>query len=378
MSGEPTPLEAAEKLVPQIEAAADRIERDRELPTELAHALGDAGMFWLLVPRSLDGGELDLPTYLRVIQTLARADGSVGWCVNQGAVFATVTRHLAPDAARAIWAGPRDVIANGPPPPGRAVAVPGGFRLSGRWSFSSGCRHATWLAGMAVTEGGERPGELLSLLLPKAEAQLIDVWHVRGLAGTGSHDFVVDDRFVPSERAVSFRDPVREAGPLYRISLNLLFACGFAAVALGVARAALDDLYAICGGKVPRFTQTKTRERDAVQQAAAQAEATWRGAHGFLHRSAREIWDDLSQAGEPTLEQRVQLRLASTHAIREAARAADLAYDLAGTDAIYITGPIQRRFQDLHVITQHLQARRAHYETVGQFQLGHDPERWFL
>lgn len=380
------PLEAARKLAPQIRALADEIERQRELPTELTEAIADSALLRMLMPRSLGGNELDPPTYIRVIEEIARADGSTGWCVNQGSVFATNTAFLAPEVGRLIWgASPRSTVANGPSPTAEAIPVNGGYRVTGEWTFSSGCRHATWLAGFATIMENGQPRRHTDgspaaryMLFPKEQAEIIDVWQVSGLRGTGSHNFAVRDLFVPSERTVwSYADPLRESSPLYLYPMVLLFACGFASVAIGVARTALDTVIELAGGKKPRGDHDPLRYQGTVQMQIGRAESIWRSARALLHETVREVWEEVSTNRAITLEQRIDLRMATTHAIRLAAEVVDIAYNTSGTTAIYTQHPLQRCFQDIHVITQHIQGRIAHYESIGQFALGLEPsEQW--
>ena len=382
-----SPLEAARALAPQIRALADEIEEQRELPRPLFEALADAGLFRMLIPRSLGGSELDLPSYIQVIEEIAQADASTAWCINQGGVFATNSARLSPEVARQIWVEtPRSVVANGPAPSAQAQVVEGGYQVTGRWTFSSGCRHASWLAGFAViVEGGrsrrlpDGTPEIRYMLFPTSQAEVIDAWHVAGLRGTGSHHFAVADLFVPRERTVwAATDPPREPGPLYVFPTVLLFAAGFASVATGTARAALDALIELAGGKTPRGTQGVMREQPLVQNQVGQAEAHLRSAQALVAETVREVWEAVCASGAITLEQRALLRLATTHAIRLAAQVIDLAYTAGGATSIYAGSPIQRRFQDIHVITQHIQGRLAHYESVGRFFLGLEPDFQWL
>src|SRR3989442_554476 len=237
-----SPLEAVRKLVPMIRSCADQIEAERELPRPLFEALADAGLFHLALPRSLGGAELDLPTYVQVIEEIGKVDASTGWIVNQGAIFATYAARMPHHVARAIWTDPpRSVVANTPAATAQAVVVPGGYRVTGRQGFSTGCRHATWLAAHAqILENGQlrldpdgQP-ETRYLFVPAADAELLDTWRVRGMRGTGTHHFAVNDVFVPAERSVhSVKASLVEAGPLYQIPRTLLFASGDASIALG-------------------------------------------------------------------------------------------------------------------------------------------------
>ena len=370
-NGAVAPLARAQALAPKIAAAAGAIDAERELPAALADDMKAQGLFRLLVPRSVGGEEMDWPAYLDVVRTVAYADGSVGWCFNQGAVFATTCCRAPEGLAGEVWGDPRTVVANGPPQgPVEARAVAGGARLTGQWMFSSGCRHANWVA--ALSGGGGRPPCLH--LLPAEEVEFIDVWQVPGLRGTGSFSFRVDDAFVPEERTMRLDAPPRERGPLYVIPQALLFACGFGSVALGVARAGLDATIELAADKRPRFGARALREDPVIQRQIGQAEATWRAARALLRESAGVVWDAVRATGGITMADRIALRMAGTHAIRQSARVVDIAYNLSGSTAIFADRAIQRRFQDIHVITQQVQGREAHYETAGQFHLGLEPK----
>ena len=372
-----TPLDAARKLAPLIRSSADEIDAARELPRPLFEALADAGLFHLAVPRALGGAEIDLLTYVQVIEEIGRADASTAWAVNQGAIFATYAARMPREVARAIWIEtPRSVVANTPAATAQAVVVPGGYRVTGRQGFSTGCRHAAWVAAHAqVLENGQlrldggQP-EMRYLFVPVAEAELLDTWHVRGMRGTGTHHFAVHDVFVPAERTVlSATAPLMETGPLYKIPRTLAFASGDAAVALGMARSCLDTFVELAGAKTPRAMPALLRDQSMIQVNVGQAEAALRSGRAFLMETVRDIWSEAT-AGEVTLEQRAILRLATTHGIRLAAQVIDTVYAAAGATAAYEGNLIQRHFQDIHVITQHLQGRLAHYELVGRHWLG--------
>ena len=371
-------FEAVRKLLPMIRSSAERIEADRELPRPLFEALADAGLFKLLIPHNVGGAEIDLPAYVQLLEKLGKADASTGWVVNQCAVFATYAARIPREVARSIWIDtPRSIVANTPAATARAVAVPGGYRVTGRQGFSSGCRHAAWLAARALilekgqprVEDGQR--EERYLFVPVAEAELLDTWHVRGMRGTGTHDFAVRDVFVPAERTVlQAGAPLLENGALYQFPRRLLFASGDAAVSLGAARACLNTFFELAGAKTPRSMQATLRDQPVVQATVGRSEAHLRSARAFLTEAVREIWTEASSTGAITLERRAALRLATTHAIRLAVDVVDSVYNAAGVTAIFEGNPIQRHFQDIHVISQHTQARLAHYELIGKYALG--------
>lgn len=372
------PLEAARKLAPRIRSSADEIDAARELPRPLFEALADAGMFHLAVPRAIGGGEIDLPTYVQVIEELGKADASTGWVVNQGAIYGTYAARMPPEVARAIWIDPpRSVVANTPAPTAQAVVVPGGYRVTGRQGFSTGCRHASWVAAHAqvIDDGALRlengQPEMRYLFVPVGEAELLDTWHVRGMRGTGTHHFAVNDVFVPAERTVlSATAPLLNDGPLYKIPRTLAFASGDAAVALGMSRSCLEAFVDLAGSKTPRSVQGLLRDQSMTQVAVGHAEAALRSGRAFLMEAVADIWAEATSTGAVTLERRAILRLATTHGIRLAAQIIESVYSASGATAAYDGNLIQRHFQDIHVITQHLQGRLAHYELVGRHWLG--------
>ena len=369
-----SPLAIARGFATQIAAAADGIDRERALPSGLVDKLAAAGFFRLLTPASLGGGEVALPQFLETVLVLAQADASTAWCIAQAAVFATHTAEMPEGLAKEIYNDPNAIIANGPVARAHVQLVEGGYRLSGRWNFSSGSRHATWFAAVAPIEGD---GDIHMFLLPRSDVNLIDVWQVNGLRGTGSFSFEVDGAFVQKSRVWDPRTPPRESGPLFVIGQVLLFAASFASVALGAARAALDDAIEFAGGNRARLEQQLRRDKPVVWRDVGRAEAILGSARAFLNEAVADMWAGAQQSGSLTVDQRIRLRLASAHATRLAAEATDIAYEICGSSAVFVEAPVQRRFQDVHAITQQIQSRLAHYDTAGQFYLGLEPRGLF-
>jgi alkylation response protein AidB-like acyl-CoA dehydrogenase len=372
-------LDVARELAPMVRHYADQTEQLRQLPRPLFEALADAGLFHMMVPRSIGGREIDLPTYIRVMEELGRADASTAWCVNQGGVYAIYSACVPRDVAREVWIDtPRSVVANTAQPTFTAESVPGGFRVNGKGGFSTGCRHASWMAARAriLDDGQPRllpngQTEIRFCLLPVGETEIIDTWHTRGMRGTGTNHFSVSDRFVPEERTFSVgARPLEERGPLYVILTGLLFPSGDAAVALGVARAALDALLELAGAKTPHHAPGLMREQALVQSTVGHAEADLRAGRALLRETVGEVWEAVAATRTITVDQRASLRLATTHAIRLSANVVDAVYNIAGATVIFESHPIQRYFQDMHVITQHVQSRLSHYEVVGRYHLG--------
>jgi alkylation response protein AidB-like acyl-CoA dehydrogenase len=377
------PLAAARELAPRIAAAGDQIERERRLPAELVAAMAEAGIFRMLVPRSLGGGEVDVATFSRVVETIGAADGSTAWCVSQGSVSATVAAFLAPGVARELFGKPTAIMAQGVAHGPRAMVAPGGFQVSGEWSFGSGCRHATWLnAGSPVYEadGAPRRGpgggqETRVMLFPADQAEIRDTWQVSGLRGTGSDTYAVRDLFIPEARTVSYAREAqrREPGPLYTFSTGLLFATGFASVALGIARGALDAFEALANEKQPRAHATLMRENPLEQARVAQAEAALRSARAFLDEAIGAAWETASRGDQASTEQKVLLRLAATSAIRRAGEVTDAAYHAAGATAVFESNRFERRFRDANAVTQQFQGSEVHFPAMGRHFLGLGP-----
>ncbi|MPZ48092.1 MAG: acyl-CoA dehydrogenase [Dehalococcoidia bacterium] len=376
---------AARALRPQIEAAADEIERERRIPEPLVRALIDAGLYKMLIPRSLGGSEADLLTFSHVLEQVAQADASTAWCLSQNGGISRVSAFLPREGAEEAFGAPDMALAwgNGP---STAVKVEGGYRLTGKWVFTSGIHHATWL-GCQLTNVVDAEGQPLRLddngnpktgifMFPATEAEISDVWQVSGLKGTGSDTFTVTDLFVPESRCAL--DEPLESNPLYVFGTTNIFSCGFASVSLGMARASLDAFVDMAITKTPRGLSGPLREQQTVQVHVAQAEATLRSARAFLHQTIEEVWRGVSETGQFSVQGRIFLRLATTYAFHCACEVVDKAYYLAGSTAILNSAPFERRLRDMHAATQHIQAREDHFEPVGQFLLGLEPSLVWL
>ena len=382
-------IERACALAPEIEARADQIEQERRLPEPVLAALFEAGLFRLLLPRSLDGGEVDPVTFARVMEEIAKADASTAWCLCQASGCSMSAAYLSHDVALEIFGRDRRaVLAWGPGPGARAIAVDGGYRVTGTWSFASGGRHATWLGAhcpISDSDGSPRRtsnGKLVerTMLFPAASATFVDVWHVSGLKGTGSDAYTVDDLFVPHDHSISRDDPAerRQPGLIYCFPTGSFYASGFASVALGIARRMLDAFVSLAKEKTPRGYKRPLANNAVIQSQVGQAEAQLSSARLFLMGSLADIWGAVGSSGTLTMDQRMLIRLASTYAIHQAKAVADVTHHAAGATSIFIDSAFDRGFRDIHAVTQQLQGRQAHFETVGQFMLGIEPDTTFL
>lgn len=371
-------VERARALAPLIAREADEIERTRRLTQPVVSALIENGLYRALLPQSLGGAEAPPEIFMRMLEEVAKADASTAWCLGQCSVCAMIAAYLDADAANEIFNTPPGILAWGAIA-NEVQAAPGGYRASARWDFASGSRQASWLgAHVRIVEADGTPRrkpdgspEVRTILFPVAEATMYDVWDVIGLNGTGTDSYSVDNLFIPEKFAALRDEPaaLREKGPLYRLSTNVVFGLGFAAVSVGVARATLDAAIDLARGKTPQGLKAM-RENNAVQGGIGRTEGNLRAARAYLHATAREVWGHLTRpGGEITEEHRTALRLASTWTIHQATAVVDAAYHMAGATAVFSANKFERRFRDMHAIAQQIQARDTHYEDVGKLIL---------
>ena len=371
-------IERARALVPLIAREAGEIERTRRLTEPVVSALIENGLYRVLLPQSLGGAEAPPEIFMQMLEEVAKADASTAWCLGQCSVCAMTAAYLDPDAAHQIFNELPGILAWG------AIAnevhvVPGGYRATARWNFASGSRQASWLgAHVQVVEADgtrrRKPNgapEVRTILFPVTSATMYDVWDVIGLNGTGTDSYSVDDLFIPEKFAALRDEPtaLREKGPLYRLTTYTMFGLGFAAVSLGVARATLDAAIDLARGKESVGLKAM-RENNAVQGTIGRTEGNLRAARAYLYAAANEAWRDLARSGNLTEDHRIALRLASTWTIHQAAAVVDTAYHMAGATAVFSANPFERRFRDMHAISQQVQARDTHYEDVGKAVLG--------
>src|ERR1700751_6016468 len=379
-------LERAREIAPMLAAAADEIEERRELPEQVVEALIERGFFRMLLPRSLGGAELDPLTYVQVLEEIAKADPSTAWCLGQNSGCSMTAPYLDPAVAREIFGPPRGILAWGPelPGAGRGVAVEGGIRVTGRWGFATGSRHASWLgAHVPIFEPDGTPrlnpnGRpfVRTVLFPKSSAEIIDNWHVIGLRGTGSNSYRVDDLFVPQKYTASRDNEAerRESGLLYRFTSGMIYAASFSNVSLGIARGALDAFIVLARDKIPRGSRGTLRENNVVQSQVAQCEAKLRSSRAFIHETLAEMWDEAQRRSEFLYDQLVRLRLSTSWAIHQARDVVATVYGAAGSTAVFNENPFERRLRDIHAGTQQGQGRPIHFETVGPVLLGLPPQ----
>ncbi len=370
-------VERAQALQPLIAREADEIERTRRLTEPVVSALIENGLYRVLLPQSLGGAEAPPEVFMQVLEEIAKADASTAWCLGQCSVCSMTAAYIDPDAAHEIFNTPPGILAWG------AIAremhvVPGGYRITARWDFASGSRQASWLGAhvQVVEADGTRrllsngTPEIRTILFPMASATMYDVWDAIGLSGTGTNSYSVDNLFIP-EKFAALRDnfsALREKGPLYGITTYSMFGLGFAAIALGVARATLDAAIELARGKASVGLKAM-RENSAVQGLIGRTEGNLRAARAYLYAAAAEGWRDLTRTGKLSEDHRAAFRLASTWTIHQATAVVDAAYHMTGATAVFRANPFERRFRDMHAIAQQIQARDTHYEDVGRMIL---------
>jgi alkylation response protein AidB-like acyl-CoA dehydrogenase len=342
--------------------------------------IATAGLFKVGVSKAEGGVGADIVTTLQVIEEVARADGSTGWCVAMGINTFRQSAQFAPEIRRRLFhSDPIGVSAGSANPRGRAVAVPGGYRVTGHWFFASGCMHSSLLHGACKVFDGDTPRRRpngdqevrIAYFCPKSDARVIDTWNVSGMRGTGSHDIEAEDVFVPDEHTFSALDfRTRVTGPMNRLHGFDLAGCGFCCVALGVARAAIDEFVELAQVKVPRSSSELLRDRAIVQAQVGEAEAVLRSGRALLFNTIGGMWETVLAGGAITERQRSDLRMAMTHAAQSAARATHMVCVAAGTTSIFASSPLERYARDVEVVTRHNQLQFVNYEAVGRTILG--------
>jgi alkylation response protein AidB-like acyl-CoA dehydrogenase len=304
----PNPVTAAHHLAPAIIAARPETDRLRHIPQPLAETLAQAGLYRLFLPRSMGGQERPPQTVFEIIETLSKADASVGWCVMNANAVALGAGWLTPEAGSRMFGNPPNLRAAGSlRPQGKAWPADGGYRLTGRWNFASGLLNANWLFCPAIIMDNDTPQRTpagtqvtRAMWVPAHEATFIDTWSVMGMRGTGSHDFTINDLFVPAANSISLADPAPNPSPLYRPRLFLMLAQSmFAANAIGIAKAAMESLIDMASREATTMSPALLRDRPLVQSQVGQAEAIVNGARCYVLAALTRLWDHVNQANSP-------------------------------------------------------------------------------
>jgi indole-3-acetate monooxygenase len=375
-------LDAVGELAPVIAGRAAEIEDARRLPPDLLDDLTAAGCFGMLLPPTHGGAGVDLATSMRVYEELSRADASVAWTVAIGAGCWLDLVGLPRSTFDGLFANRPDVKFGGAiNPAGVAMPADGGYRVTGRWAFVSGCEHCDWIYGNCIEEGvadGDMP-PLRIAVFRADEVEIKDTWSVSGLCGTGSHDIVADDVFVPSERTLALlsAEPCLDE-PVVRIPQPPLYSLQIASGAIGVAQGALDDILALATDKVPLFSGAALAASPLFQYQLGEADARLRAARALIYADAATAWATALAGDEFTPEHRAHIRAAATWATDTATAVVDMAYRAGGGSSVYSASPLRRRLRDIHALTQHFLVKRDWMTTAGAVLAGQDVDTTLL
>jgi indole-3-acetate monooxygenase len=367
-------------LRPLIEASRGDAERMKRLPDAVAAAFLEHDLYRILVPTDLGGGGLDPLAYFDLCLELASYDGSVGWNFALASTCSPLVGMLPMERLKSFFADPDCAIAGTVGPSGKAVKVDGGWRLTGRWSWMSGVHQARWvILGAFVHEDGRQlmnpdgTPEVRQFLLPKDPGCVLDVWDVGGMRGTGSTDYACEDAFTPEEMWVrAFSGQSNHPDPIFRVPFTY-FGFGLCAVALGIARPAVEGLRALAAGKVSAVSRRGLRDQAQAQYAVAKSEALLRSSRLHVRDCFGAVWEAL-RAGEPvTLDMRGRTRGSYVHAAESALEAVHLCYRAAGGSALWEKGPFEQALRDVHAVGCHITLQQVMMEEAGRVELGLDP-----
>jgi len=381
------PVRRVATIADILQRSAAENEKLGRLTPEVVDKLHEHRLFRLLLPAAYGGDEVDLPTWFRTMEAIAKHDASTAWCVGQINGCAASSAALAPEIAQKMWGqNARAALSWGPPIEARAEVVEGGHRLSGEWGMASGSRHASWLGLMAtVFDPTGKPVPLPQgvsariFFVPADAVEWIDNWDVIGLNATCSGGYRLAGRFVPTGYSFSREHlpDVQLPGALFKFPLNSLFATGFSGVSLGIARSMLNEVITLAREKTPRLAKSTLRDNHHVQFQIGEAEARLRSARHYVESTATRVWQEVGASDKLSIERRLDIRMAATFAIHEANKVADTAWQIAGATAIFASSAFERRLRDIKTLTQQVQGRQSHLQDVGAYLMGLEPSLSF-
>lgn len=379
-------IETATNIASVIIPRTEEIEKARRLPKDIAKIMAQAGLFRMVVPEYLGGLQCHPATLVSAIEAVAKADASAAWCVMIGSTTGITAAYMERDAAKEIYSNPETITGGVFAPMGRATFEGGNYQLTGHWNWASGSANCDWLLGGGIVMENGKPkmtaggtADARQFLFPADKAQLSDTWHVTGLSGTGSGDMLVDNINVQEKYAVSLaEDKPVTTGALYAFPVFGLLSIGIAAVSLGNARAAINDLKDLARAKKPQGSNKTIAQRSTSQTQLAQAEAMLQSSRAFLFETVNKAFDTAEEKGIIDLDIRANVRLAATHAVRSCADVTRSMYELAGGSSVFLSSPLQRRMRDAQVATQHMMVSPQTYELVGRVEFEQDTDSTFL
>lgn len=386
-------LAELERIRPVLEEHVEQAEAERRLPDAVYDAMIDARLYRFQTPRAFGGLELHPVEAFRLIEAVARIDSAAAWNLNQSPAGGLIAAWLPKQGGEEIYdRGPDTLFAGGFFPPGPSVRVDGGWRVTARCGFASGCQRAHWFAVpvLEVSEDESRfdpdrenPPTIIAFV-PRDEVDLLDTWHTSGMRGTFSADICVDDVFVPNHRVAFLDSKVRPSrapafsGPLYAL-WPWVGVLGQAVVALGIARAAIDTLVDLATRKTPSYSRIQLRDRERAQYNVAKATALIDASRAFLHETISDAYQQAELDGRYCSEEsRMRCQLAACFATEACAQAVDLVHEVAGTTAIRIGHGIERNHRDTTVLARHAYMSTSRYEDVGKMIFGLPPDFFAL
>jgi alkylation response protein AidB-like acyl-CoA dehydrogenase len=368
-------FDAAKQLGDKFSARSAEFEKARCLPKDVSNAMAAAGFYRMYVPEEIGGLETSPADSARVFERLAQGDAACGWVAFIAATSGSTLARIPVEAAKTIFTTPETMIAGVFAPTGKAIQNDRGFRVSGSWQWGSGTQNADWvLGGCSILNAA---GELLNekaptsmCLMPANAIEFADTWHVSGLQGTGSTDYGVNDLQINAEHVVGFAKHTPPAGPLFQFPHFTLLALGIAAVAMGIARAAMDELITLAESKKRVGTNSALATRPHTHIEVARAEATLRSARAFFYDAINIAWSEAIAGDKVSLAMRRDIRLATTHAVESSVKVVDAMYTLGAGSAVYYNSKLQQHFRDVHMTTQHIMVAPSTLELTGRLYLG--------
>ena len=367
-------LNNAQRLSKSFAQRSAEFEQARRLPADVSDAMAKAGIYRMFVPQSLGGSETSPLVSSQVFETLAQGDAACGWVAFIAATSGSSLARIETSAAKQMFASPQTMLAGVFAPNGKAVKSGEDYILNGQWQWGSGTQNADWVLAGSMVIDPEQPADAKPrahmCLVPKDAIEFLDTWHSTGLRGTGSTDFKLTDHRVPSAHIVGLEVRKMPDTPLFQFPNFTLLALGIGAVSMGIARAALNEFVDLARQKKRISSSSTIAERSHTQMQIATAEAKLRSARAFYYESVEQAWERALAGDTVDVDQRRNLRLATTHAVMASAEVVDCAYNLAGGVSVYQSSNLQRHFRDIHVATQHIMVAPSTLETTGRLFLG--------
>ncbi len=359
-------------LLVDVKSRRDEFYHQRHVSKDVIETLQSLGLYRAFVPEQFGGSGMHGSDFLRLIERISEIDGSTGWVAS----FAFSTKYLSslPAATLAtVYADNPDVVFAGaiyPPQP--AQKVDGGYRVSGRWTFGSGCLGAS-LLGVGISVDGANSGLPMMAVMPAGQVTIVEIWDTIGMTGTGSHDFVLEDVFVPEDWVLARGAEPTISTPAYRYPTLAMSAQVLAICGLGVARAALDHVISIAD-KSKSITGAPTLgDRPNVQLHLGESEAKWQAARIWFYDLTDKAWDVAVAGREPSRQETMQLRLAASHAARVGAEVTRACFEMTGTMGIFNSNPLSRHMTDAMVTAQHAFLTEGTFINAGKVLIGHPP-----